>query len=324
MPEKVAVLGSGSWGTALAIHLSRVGFEPTICARNLDTINEINNEHQNRSYLHGIAIPEIIKATANLADALVDTQMIIIALPAQTIKEFVSNVESELFKNKLVLIAAKGIDALSLEFLSEIVASKLKTSVGVISGPNYAFEVALGLPARTVIASANLHEAQKYSELMTNHNFKCEYSNDLRGVELLGAVKNVLAIGCGIVRGLEIGDNAVASFFNNGINEIRLLLEHFGGKADTMFSAAGMGDLILSCTSFKLRNHNLGIELGSNKIQVEEILSRPQLVEGFKTTFSLKKLLDQKDISLPIFNLIYQVLSGEEPIDAFRSANIWL
>jgi len=308
---KVAVIGSGAWGTALALVASRAGHEVTIWSRKHELVEQINLSKENSSYLPGIALLASIKATNKLLD-IIDYELFIIAIPAQSIRQLCLDLkELGIASDRILLICSKGIEQISLKLMSEVAKEILpKNQVAILSGPNFAHEVALDLPAITSIAADNLALSQKLAESLSNINFRIYPSSDIIAVQVFGAAKNVLAIATGITIGKELGENAKASIVSRGIFEINALSLAMGGRFDTVLVPAGVGDVHLTCSSATSRNTALGIALAHGKT------ANNALAEGFYTAKSINFLAEKMVVEMPICRAIYKIIHENLSIDS--------
>ena len=308
---KIAVIGAGSWGTALALGAHRAGNEVLIYSRNQEISQQINMLHKNSNNLADIDIPQEIIATDKLAEVL-DYEILLLVVPAQTIRSVcLSLAKLELSSNKILVICAKGIEQDSFKLMSEVVEEILPNNkIAILSGPNFAHEVALGLPAISSLAASDIDLSQKLSTILTSENFRVYANNDIIGTQIFGAAKNVLAIATGIVIGKKFGENAKSAIISRGIYEINALVGAKGGDEKTLLSPAGIGDINLTCNSSTSRNTAYGIALAEG-----EIVSGGQLVEGFYTSKSIAFLAKSLGVEMPICKAIYEVAHNEQSID---------
>ncbi len=308
---KITIIGSGAWGTSLAIVAYRAGNEVNIYSRNKDTCAEINQNHSNSSYLANIALPNEIKASANLAIAL-EANILLLASPAQTIRQICTDLAYlKLSPETTLVICAKGIEQESLKLMSEVVAEILPSNpVSILSGPNFAHEIAQDLPAITSIASLDRKLAIDLSKIFSGDNFRAYPNEDIIGTQIIGAAKNVLAIATGICMGKKLGENAKAAILSRGIVEINQLIIAKGGRTQTLLSPAGIGDINLTCSSATSRNTSYGIALAEGTPTTNNIL-----VEGVYTAKSISMLANSINVEMPICTAIYQVTHQNHPID---------
>lgn len=312
MKKNVAILGGGSWGTALAVHLAINGVEASIYDINLKQVQEINLQHTNQRFLPGVELPKSIKASTDLASVLTTTDEIFIVVPSHLVRSICEKIILIRKDFSLIINCSKGIEENSLltmsEVIKEVVPSQMADKIVSLSGPTHAEEVSLGLPSAAVCASQNLDSAQKAQELLMSPTFRIYTSNDVIGVELGGAVKNVIAIASGICEGLGYGDNTKAALITRGLMEINRLAVQLGADPKTLSGLAGIGDLIVTCASKHSRNWKFGYKIGQGKSLPQALKEVDQVVEGVRTTLAVYQLAKQQNIEMPITQKIYQVL----------------
>ncbi len=317
----LTILGTGSWGTALAKVFS-VNFENILLwGINEEVVNFINQKHKNPKYCPDVNLDKNIKATLNLEEAVKFSKIIIIAIPTQVIRETLKKVNKDLFKNKILISASKGIEISTLKLISQIVKEEIdlpEENIFALSGPSFAKEVALGLPTAITLAG-NLKKAEEIQKLLTTETFRTYITDDIKGVEVGGAVKNVIAIATGVSDGLGLGNNARAGLITRGLYEMTKVAKIFGGKKETLYGLSGMGDLVLTATGDLSRNRRFGIYIGQG-LSVNNALEKVgQVVEGYKTVKALEKLSKEKNIDLPITEAVYNVLyNGLNPKEAVK------
>ncbi|MCE5149060.1 NAD(P)H-dependent glycerol-3-phosphate dehydrogenase [Staphylococcus simulans] len=317
--SKVAVFGMGSFGTALANVLAQNGHEVLMWGKNKQSIEEINTYHTNSRYLNEAKLEETIKATSDLEEAVNFSDTYLIALPTKAIREVVKQIDEKLDSKKVFIHVAKGIENSTFERVSEMiedsVAPEHNGGVAVLSGPSHAEEVVIQQPT-TVAASSKDPEISKLTQdLFMNEYLRVYTNNDLVGVELGGALKNIIAVASGIVAGMGFGDNAKAALMTRGLAEISRLGGALGADPMTFLGLGGIGDLIVTCTSTHSRNYTLGYKIGQGKT-VEEALSEMNMVaEGFYTTESVHNLAKEKHIDMPITSALYGVLFENVPLE---------
>lgn len=319
--KKVTVLGAGSWGTALAMVLTENGHETLIWSHRDDQAKEINERHTNEKYLPNIQLPENLAATSDLQTAVEHGEILVFAVPTKAIREVAGQVMNYLNKKVLIVHVSKGIEPDTLKRISEILQETLDSSVVedivVLSGPSHAEEVVLHHPTTITAACTNLRSAEKIQDLFMNHYFRVYTNTDVIGVELGGALKNVIALAAGISDGLNYGDNAKAALITRGLAEIARLGVRMGGNPFTFAGLTGMGDLIVTCTSVHSRNWKAGNMLGKG-MKLDEVLeTMGMVVEGVRTTKAAYQLAEKYDVPMPITTALYQVLfEGKEPKQA--------
>ena len=307
---KIAVLGSGSWGTALALVANRAQHEIVIYSRSNEVCQQINLKQENVSYLSNIILPKTITATNELAD-IIDMDILIIAIPAQNIRNLCIDLKKlNLPDNKILLICSKGIEQKSLNLMSETVKEILPmTQVAVLSGPNFAREVAMDLPTITTIASSDIKLSEMLAKSLSNINFRIYPSDDVIAVQIIGAAKNVLAIATGITIGKKLGENAKASIISRGVFEINALSLAMGGRYDAILSPAGLGDIHLTCSSSTSRNTSMGIAIAQGTV------ANNALAEGFYSAESINALAKKLNIEMPICSAIYKIMYEKFDVD---------
>ena len=307
---KIAVLGSGSWGSALAINLARNGAAALLWGRNQKHLSDMRNCNMNTRYLPNIQFPENLNISDCLDDCIKNAEYPIIAVPSHAFAEILSKINKP--KHGLAWIT-KGIDPHSNKLLSELVHAKWGSDfpISIISGPSFAKEVAEGLPTALVIASNNQEYANKLIKILHNDTLRLYASKDINGVQVCGAVKNVIAIACGISDGLKFGANARAALITRGIAEMERLGNVFKAQKETFMGLAGTGDLVLTCTDNQSRNRRFGLKLGEGidaKTAQQEI---GQVVEGCQNAVQIHFLAQKHNIDMPICNEVYAILNNQ-------------
>lgn len=310
---KVAVLGAGSWGTALASLLARNGLPTTIWGRNEAQINSINEVHENTRYLPGIALPGNLKASTNLATTVSDADLILVVTPSHAFNETLLALAPFRKEGVGVAWATKGFELGSGRFLHEVAEQLLGNDVplAVVTGPSFAKEVALGLPTAVTVHSDQVDFAQMVAEALHGPAFRAYTGNDMMGAELGGAMKNVLAVATGIADGMNLGLNARAGLITRGLNEMLRLNHALGGRAETLMGLAGLGDLVLTSTGDLSRNRRLGLALGQGNTIEEAVAAIGQVVESIQTCDEVMRLADRFEMDLPISDLVSKVLHQE-------------
>lgn len=307
MYKKIGVLGAGSWGTAIADILAYNGAEVILWSRNIEVINSINNNKVNSKYFPELILENNIYATNKIQEAL-NSDVIFLATPTQHIIKILQEYKDSL-KTPLV-ICNKGIDTQNLLFPSQYIKNITPNNFAILSGPNFAVEIINKLPASTVIASKDEQLANNLTKILNNDYFKCYTTSDVTGVEICGSIKNVLAIACGICKGKALGENAKSYLITKGIEEINLLIETLGGDAKTIFTVAGIGDIILTCNSILSRNLSFGVDLAKNQTNFQD-----QTVEGLYTARAIHTIAQQHNLDLPIMDAVYKITHKNHDID---------
>ncbi len=310
--KDVTVLGAGSWGTALAKVLADKGHAVTLWGRNPEHAAEIERARQNAKYLPGAALPATLRATADLRAAVERRPFVVSVVPSHTTRQVLTEAAAWLDPDAVVVSASKGIENESLETMDEVMKHTLPGRLGAriafLSGPSFAKEVGRGLPTAVVVASHDRGSAEAVSELFRGERFRVYTSDDVTGVELGGALKNVVAIASGIVDGMGLGHNTRAALITRGLHEISKLAVRKGANPLTLAGLAGMGDLILTCTGDLSRNRTVGFGLGEGKRLADVLAGMTQIAEGVKTTKSAHDLSRKLGVEMPIMACVYQIL----------------
>jgi len=311
---KIGVLGAGAWGTTIALLLSKKN-DVLLWANEKKVSQEINLKHKNDTFLKGIKLNKNIKATNHLND-FTEIDFLFIVVPTQYISTALKKLKGTLNKRCMIVNASKGIEISSLSLISKIINNHFpKNSISILSGPNFAKEIASGKPTASLIASKSISDSNKISKLLSSSHFRPYLSNDIVGAQICGAMKNVYAIGCGIIAGKKFGDNAVASIISRSFAEISLVCKKLGGKPETLMGLSGIGDLFLTCSSDKSRNFSLGLKIASGKKTSALLKSKNTVAEGAHTVKAIHKLSKKLKIDLPINNEIYKILYLNKDID---------
>lgn len=312
---KITLCGGGSWGTAIARLLSNKGHELNFYIRNKEVIEDIRKNKENTKYLPGAKFEKKINLTNNLDSVLQDIDVFIIAVPTSSIREVLTSIKGKISKDVIIVNLSKGIEVESLDRISEISSEILKDNPFVaLSGPSHAEEVGKDIPTTLVASSENLKVAQTIQHEFSTPIFRIYTNPDLVGVEMGGALKNIIALAAGMNDGLAYGDNSKAALMTRGIYEMSKLGISLGANPHTFNGLSGIGDLIVTCTSMHSRNRRAGILIGEGKSMEEACNEVGQVVEGVKTVKSAYKLAKLKNIEMPITNALYKVLyEGYDP-----------
>ena len=310
--RSVAVLGAGSWGTALAIHLAGVGHQVRLWARDVALAADMDRRRANALYLPDIPFPDSLSAGASLPDALVDAQLVLVAVPSHGLRQVLRQASPHVDPAAVVLSATKGLEDGSLLRMSEVIAQEWPgvLDVAVLSGPSFARELAQQLPTVVVVASTRGGAVRHVQDEFRSGAMRLYASSDVVGVELGGALKNVIAIAAGVVEGLGLGHNAQAALITRGLAEMSRLAVAAGGERETLAGLAGMGDLVLTCTGQLSRNRRVGIELARGRALAEIVASTKMVAEGVRTTHTALALGAVHGIELPIASQVDAVLTG--------------
>lgn len=320
--KKVVVLGAGSWGTALAMVLADNNHEVRLWSHNPSQVDEINNEHKNHKYLPNIDLPEGIRAYSSLEEALKEISIVVLAVPTKAIREVVGQITDLRPKTPLTIVhVSKGIEPDTLLRISEMIKEELNQEflkeVVVLSGPSHAEEVSLRHPTTVTVSSENLKVAEEIQDLFINQNFRVYTNPDVIGVEIGGALKNIIALAAGITDGLGYGDNAKAALMTRGLAEIARLGTKMGANPLTFSGLTGIGDLIVTCTSVHSRNWRAGNLLGKGQSLEQVLDNMGMVVEGVRTTKAAHQLAQKYEVKMPITNSLYDVLfNGIDPKNA--------
>ena len=315
--KKIAVIGAGAWGTAIANHIANNGYLVTLWCYEQQVVDDINIQHENKLFLANIKLNKNITATNNFKD-LADSEAVFSVIPAQfteiTLKPLIE--DNILSKEIPMIICSKGIENQSLNLLSDIIAKLLpQNPLAVMSGPNFADEIAIGKKAITTIACHDIKQAESIAKIMQNDRFTVMLCNDIIGTQLGGSLKNVIAIALGIANGLALSESLKAALITKGLNEIYALSVALGGEKITAMQACGVGDLVLTCSSLKSRNMSVGYELGKGKELDEIMAKRKTVVEGIATTKAAWQLAQKFNLKLPLISLIYDILYNGKKVN---------
>ncbi len=309
------MLGAGSWGSALSIVLAEKGHDCLLWSHREDQAQEIDQEHTNQKYLPGTIFPDKLKATSSLIEAVNHAKIVVIAIPTKGIREVCQNMKELISEPILFVHVSKGIEPDSLKRISEMIREEIPSNmikdIVVLSGPSHAEEVILKHPTTVTAACENIESAKKIQDLFMHRYFRVYTNTDVIGVEMGGALKNIIALAAGITDGLGYGDNAKAALITRGLAEIARLGTKMGAKPLTFSGLTGVGDLIVTCTSVHSRNWRAGNLLGKG-MKLDEVLEQMgMVVEGVRTTKAAYQLSKLHDVPMPITNALYKVLFEE-------------
>lgn len=320
------VCGAGSWGTALAVHLVRAGHDVRLWARSPELAARIGEARCNEAYLPGIALPRQLRLTSDLDAAVRDAEAVVVAVPSEFCRDLYSDLRGRLGADRPVISATKGIETQSLLRMSEVAHDTLPgVPVAVLSGPSFALEVAQEQPTAVVVAAVDDHVAERVQHALATPSFRVYASDDVVGVELGGALKNVIAIAAGILDGLGLGSNTLAALVTRGLAEISRLSLSLGGRAETLAGLAGLGDLVLTCTGALSRNRRLGQDLGRGASLVEGLARLSggggrMVAEGVRTTLAACALAERGGTEMPITlamrDVLHRGVPARDAIDA--------
>ena len=310
--DRVGVVGAGSFGTALAQVAARNGGETLLWARNPALAEAINSTHQNAEYLPGQPLHPALRATCDLAD-LGDCGVWLMVTPAQAMRATLARAPS---KPPALILCSKGIEMETGKLLNEVAAEAAPgASIGVLSGPSFADEVAAGMPTAVTFASRELEFCEGVQSRMSGPTFRIYCTDDVIGAEVGGAVKNVLAIACGVVEGRGLGESARAALIARGYAEMSRFAENIGGRRETLSGLSGLGDLVLTCSSTSSRNFSLGKGLGEGRTAAELLSNRHSVAEGAFTAPVLARLAAERGVDMPVVAAVDDLLADRLTVD---------
>ena len=306
---RIGIIGGGAWGTALAAAMRRAGCAATLWAREAEVVEAINTRHENTGFLPGIALDPGIHATAELGEAA-DADVVLLVAPAQHTRDLTRDLAPALRPGTPLVICAKGVETGSGALLSEVVAETLPGApVAVLSGPSFAAEVARDLPTAVTLAAADMALAERLATIIGSTNFRPYHGDDPVGVQIGGALKNVIAIACGVAKGRGLGDNTGAALITRGLAEMARLGAALGARRETLMGLSGLGDLVLTCTHEQSRNFTLGIAVGQGSILDDYLAGRMTVAEGVASAQATVVLASRHDVELPIAGAVDAVLN---------------
>ncbi len=312
---KIGVIGAGAWGTALSNILAK-NQNVILWAKEKNVCDHINKSRENKRFLPKIKLSKKINCTTEIND-ICDCDILFLVIPVQYLSSILGKLKNSLDTKTIFVCCSKGLEMSSLKLPSQIVSSIFpKNKIAVISGPNFAAEIARGLPAATVVASKNEEVSKKIANLIKSPTLRPYLSSDIIGSQIAGALKNIYAIASGIVVGKKYGENAVASIISRSFAEIATVAKTMDVKKSTLAGLSGMGDLFLTCSSKESRNFSLGIDLAKGKTLNQIIQKKFSIAEGAFTVRALKKLADKEKLDLPINEAVYRVLYRKKNIDS--------
>jgi len=321
--RRTAVLGTGSWGTTFAAVLAHAGREVTIWGRSPEVCKAINEVHRNEAYLPGIDLPETITASTDLRAVVAGAELLAVAIPAQSVRAVLQPVADAVQPDAVVVSLMKGVELGTDERMSQVLVASLRVDpsrVAVVSGPNLAREIAVRQPTATVIASTSPTTAARVAAACATGYFRPYTNADVIGVELGGAVKNVIALAVGIAQGRGFGDNTKATIITRGLAETARLGVALGAEPETFAGLAGMGDLVATCASPLSRNHTLGVHVGSGLGLEAAIAATGGTAEGVKSCSSVLDLATSAGVDMPITRAVVAVLHHGLPVDVMAEA----
>jgi glycerol-3-phosphate dehydrogenase (NAD(P)+) len=317
--KKAAVIGAGGWGTAFSLLLSQQKIETRLWVREREVFEELRSSRTNSTFLPGVILPPDIFFTQDMAEALDRAEAIFVAVPSRYCRQIYLEMAPYVTPIQIVVSLTKGIEEKTLLRMTEIMSQVFacRPHLAVLSGPSFAREVAAGLPTAVVVAAEKIEMAEKIQQSLASLNFRVYTSQDVKGVEIAGAVKNVIALACGLSDGLNFGHNARASLITRGLVEMTKLGLKLGARQETFYGLAGIGDLVLTATGKLSRNYQVGYQIGQGK-KLEEILAGMKMVaEGVTTAISIRDLARREKVDMPICQEVYQILyEGKNPRDS--------
>ena len=311
--RRIGIIGAGAWGTALASVLRGAGHDVALWAREAEVAAAINRDHVNQLFLPGVALDSGIRADNDVGAVVRDAEILLIAVPAQYLRATCRALRGVAAP---LVICAKGIETRTGALLSEIVAAEIPAAqVAVLSGPTFAAEVAKGLPTAVTLAARDVSLGKMLAGELGTRSFRPYLADDVIGAEIGGAIKNVLAIACGIVEGRKLGDNARAALITRGLAEMVRLAVAKGGRAETLMGLSGLGDLVLTCTATQSRNYSLGIALGQRRALKDVLGERVSVAEGVDSAAAAASLAQRLVIDMPITATVNAILHRGAAID---------
>lgn len=317
MASRVTVLGSGSWGTSLAVHLARLGHEVLLWSRAAEFSATLAEARENAVYLPGVPFPATLIPTADLEKACDGADLVAFVSPSGAIRGLAERTRSVLAGRPLLVSAAKGVEQDTGLTMSAVLKDALgrdhAANVGVLSGPSFARDVALGMPTAVTAAAVTLDVAEAVQRVFTGPTFRVYTSTDVTGVEVGGAVKNVIAVAAGVSDGLGFGANTRAALITRGLAEITRLATRLGADRQTLAGLAGLGDLVLTCTGDQSRNRTVGLRLGKGERLDDIVRSMTEVAEGVKNTRSVRDLAQNAGVEMPIAEQMYALLYEHKP-----------
>lgn len=318
--QKIGVIGAGAWGTALATAARRAGPDVILQAHEAEVATAINENHENTMFLPGVKLDEGIRATTDLAEAL-DADAVLLVAPAQFMRSVCEAAKHHWKPGTPAIICAKGIEQGSYKLMGDVVSESLGEDVpiAILSGPTFAIEVARDMPTAVTLACQSEKLGQELCAALSSRCFRPYYSYDVIGAQIGGAIKNVMAIACGIVEGRQMGDNARAALITRGLAEMARLGEVLGADEHTLMGLSGLGDLTLTCSAMQSRNFSLGVQLGQGR-KLEDILAeRNAVTEGVFTAAAVTEMARREQVDMPVCLAVDGVLNHAVDLDAIIS-----
>ncbi len=318
---KIAVIGSGGWGTAVAVMLAKKGYDIWLWSWVQDETDRLNRDRENKEFLPGVPLPDNITCSHDAQKCVVNADLVIAAPPSPAARTTAKTIAPYIAKGQIVMNISKGLEDGSLLRLSQVYAEEIPLAdIAVMSGPSHAEEVSRGLPSTNVVAASSRETAEKIQDIVMSDTFRAYTSTDIIGVELGGALKNIIALCAGISDGLGYGDNTKAALMTRGLAEIARLGCAMGAKQETFMGLSGLGDLIVTCTSMHSRNRRAGILLGKGKSLQQTLDEVHLVVEGVNTVHAAYELSRKRGVEMPITEEAYAIVfEGKNPAEAVMS-----
>lgn len=313
--QKIGIIGAGAWGTALAQSMAAAGRDVIMWAREPEVVTAINEQHENTPFLPGVKLHNAIRATGSLS-AMRECGTLLLVTPAQHIRASLTALKAEIAEGKPLVICAKGIEIETGNLMTQVAAEVApQATIAILSGPTFASEIARGLPSAVTVAAKDKDVAQEIRDQVVSKNLRPYITDDMIGTQIGGAVKNVIALACGILYGRKMGESAKAALMTRGLAEMARLTSAMGGKRETLMGMCGVGDLVLTCSSMQSRNFSLGVALGEGR-SLEDILGeRNSVAEGVHTAKAMMVLAKKHAVEMPISEAVYRCVSGQATVD---------
>ncbi|MEM6780577.1 MAG: NAD(P)H-dependent glycerol-3-phosphate dehydrogenase [Pseudomonadota bacterium] len=314
--QKISIIGGGAWGTALAQVLANAGRDVMIWAREPEVVSSVNEKNENELYLAGVKLNKNIKATDSLTEAA-ESDALLLCTPAQHIRATLQSLKADIAEGKPCIICAKGVEIESGYLLSEVMDEVVPgATYAILTGPTFASEIAVGLPSAVTIACADKDVGAEIVEALNNKILRTYLTEDVLGAQIGGAVKNVIAIACGVLHGKGLGESARAALVTRGLAEMSRLASAMGAKKETLMGMCGVGDMILTCSSMQSRNFSLGVALGEGKDTKEILADRLSVTEGVHTAKALEVMARNHAVEMPIAAAVHACVNEGEDVDA--------
>jgi glycerol-3-phosphate dehydrogenase (NAD(P)+) len=320
---QVGVIGGGSWGSAFALHLGRLRVKTHLWVREREILEELRQSRQNQTFLPGHVFPSSVSFFEDIRETVKIADVLFIAVPSRFCRRIFLDIASSVSRDQIVVSLTKGIEEGSLqrmtEIMEEVFPDQARPRLAVLSGPSFAREVSDRQPTAVVIASGDLDTAKTVQHLVSNIYFRAYASNDVVGVELAGAMKNVIALAAGISDSLKFGHNSRAALITRGIAEMSRLGARLGAAKETFVGLAGIGDLVLTCTAKLSRNYHVGYDLGKGRPLAQILAGMKMVAEGVSTTVSVRDLARRENVEMPIVEEVYKILyENKDPKESLR------